>query len=73
MPYTDTDDMIKHLHRIFDDPNRIENAKRHYRAHVIRPGHCLSDLPIDFHHYADKTGVPEESQKEDFWTSRGMS
>lgn len=64
--FTTADEIFKYLKDIYEDPNKLENAKNEYRRLVMRNGDEYHAFVTKFLHLAGEAQVPKEDYKGDF-------
>ena len=66
-PFLTADDMIQHLEDIYEDPFRIQNARRDYRRLNMRTTETFPDFYTRFLHLAGEGRIPEEDLRPDLY------
>jgi hypothetical protein len=66
-PFETADDMIQHLADIYEDPFRIQNARRDYRRLTMRTNETFPDFYTRFLHLAVEGRIPDEDLRPDLY------
>ena len=59
--------MIQHLSDIYEDPFRVQNARKDYRKLVMKPTETFTDFYTRFLHLAGEGQIPEEDLQLDLY------
>jgi hypothetical protein len=59
-PFLSADDMLQHLSDIYEDPFRVQNARRDYRRLTMRSTETFPNFYTRFLHLAGEGRIPEE-------------
>jgi hypothetical protein len=66
-PFLSADDMIQHLSDIYEDPFRMQNARRDYRRLIMKSTETFTDFYTRFLHLAGEGRIPEEDLRPDLY------
>ena len=66
-PFLSADDILRHLSDIYEDPFRIQNARRDYRRLVMRTTETFPEFYTRFLHLAGEGRIPEEDLRPDLY------
>jgi len=66
-PFTTADDMIQHLASIYEDPFRVQNARRDYRRLMMKNTETFPDFYTRFLHLAGEGQIPSEDLRPDLY------
>jgi hypothetical protein len=66
-PFLLAEDMIQHLSDIYEDPFRVQNARKDYRKLVMKPTETFTDFYTRFLHLAGEGQIPEEDLRPDLY------
>lgn len=63
--YKDSTDMLEHLTTIYNDPNRVQTAKREFRSLYMKVTDNFHDFLSEFLYLAAESGVSEDDWKDE--------
>jgi hypothetical protein len=66
-PYSTAEEMLKHLEKIFQDPNKEANAKREFRKLNMRATDKFQDFLTDFLYLAGEAKIPAMMYKDELY------
>lgn len=66
-PFETAEDMIQHLANIYEDPFRIQNARRDYRRLTMKNNETFPDFYTRFLHLAGEGHIPDEDLRPDLY------
>ena len=66
-PFQTATDMVTHLSEIYEDPFRIQNARREYRRLTMKSYEAFTDFYTQFLHLAGEGRIPEEDLRPDLY------
>jgi hypothetical protein len=66
-PFKTADDMIQHLASIYEDPFRVQNARRDYRKLMMKTTETFPEFYTRFLHLAGEGQIPAEDLRPDLY------
>jgi hypothetical protein len=66
-PFKTADDMIQHLASIYEDPFRVQNARRDYRKLMMKTSETFPEFYTRFLHLAGEGQIPVEDLRPDLY------
>jgi zinc knuckle protein len=66
-PFMTADEMIEHLASIYEDPFKVQNARRDYRRLTMKATETFPDFYTRFLHLAGEGRIPEDDLRPDLY------
>src|ERR1700730_14641993 len=66
-PFRTAADMVTYLSEIYEDPFRVQNARREYRRLTMKSYEAFTDFYTQFLHLAGEGRIPEEDLRPDLY------
>lgn len=66
-PFQTANEMIQYLSRIYQDPDRVDKARREYRRLYMKASDSFNDFYTRFLHLAGEGQILEENLQDDLW------